>query len=242
MVFNGILYSMRLDVYQIAFGVIIGIPIFFIIISLSGFFSVDDMLLYNESVLAFISEHYLLSIILFAALYIFLTAISFPYNPLLLIISGVLFGTYHGFILVFISGIIGSLLATGIIRFAFAKSFEKYFGPRVRYVQRIVEEHYFTSLFILRILPIFPLFLVSIFMGFIKIRVVPYIIATALGTFPMTLFLVHTGQQTADVFSVGRIPSISLLIILIMIILCPAYFKYLLIKKGWYTGKKFYWR
>ena len=81
-------------------------------------------------------------------------------------------------------------------------------------------------LFAIRMIPVFPFYLVNIFMAFTPIKLVPYSIVTFIGITPMTIIYVYFGSQINTISHISEILSPQILIIFCLIGLTPLILRY----------------
>ena len=142
-----------------------------------------------------IEDNLYVVIFLYMFFYIFVTTLSIPVATYLTIIGGLVFGPYKGTLIVLISATIGATLIFLMFRYA-----SNYFSKKInnKYLENIKEgfnKNPFSYLLLLRLLPIFPFFLVNIVSAIMNIKSRQYIAATFIGMIPMTFFYCSLGSN-----------------------------------------------
>ena len=158
---------------------------------------------------------------LFSFLYIIVVSASIPLATILSIFSGILFGVFQGTLLSTLSATVGAILSFILVRY-FLKSFlHNQSTASFDTFQKMFIKNGVFYLFAIRMIPIFPFYLVNIFMAFTPIKVVPYSIVTFIGITPMTIIYVYFGSQINKISHISEILSPQILIIFCLIGLTP---------------------
>jgi pyruvate/2-oxoglutarate dehydrogenase complex dihydrolipoamide dehydrogenase (E3) component/uncharacterized membrane protein YdjX (TVP38/TMEM64 family) len=147
----------------------------------------------------------------FFAIYVALTALSFPGAAILTLAAGALFGVVLGTLIVSFASSIGATLAFLASRYLFRDTVQSRFGARLRGVNEGIERDGAFYLFSLRLVPVFPFFAVNLLMGLTPIRAWTYYWVSQLGMFLGTIVYVNAGTQIAQIESLSDIASHGLL-------------------------------
>ncbi len=188
------------------------IPVVVILTALGGFFALGgpkyitlDALRENQDVLkAFVANNFVIAVIGFTALYAALTAISVPGASLLSIFAGFLFGLTTGTIAVVIGATIGATILFLAARYVFGESLAAKFGTFMQKFEKGLKENELSYLFILRLVPLFPFFIVNIIPALFDVKVRNYVLATLLGIIPGSLVYVSVGNGIGDALNAGE--------------------------------------
>ena len=149
--------------------------------------------------------------------YIIITALSIPGAAILTLASGAIFGFGWGLIIASFASTIGATLAMLAFRWIFRGLVENSFTEQLAAINSGIEKDGSFYLFSLRMVPIFPFFLINALMGLTKIRIWSFFWVSQLGMLLGTILYVNAGTQlatieTADqIFSIGIIISFALL-------------------------------
>ena len=158
---------------------------------------------------------------LFSFLYIIVVSASIPLATILSIFSGILFGVFQGTLLSTLSATVGAISSFILVRY-FLKSFlHNQSTASFDTFQKMFIKNGVFYLFAIRMIPIFPFYLVNIFMAFTPIKVIPYSIVTFIGITPMTIIYVYFGSQINKISHISEILSPQILIIFCLIGLTP---------------------
>ena len=166
---------------------------------------------YVQSQLARLAEyrarHPVAAPLLYAALYVAVTAASIPGALLLTLAAGALFGFLLGSLIVSISATAGATIAFLISRYLFDDWVQKKMGARLAKIREKFREEGALYLFAIRLVPAFPFFAVNLVMGLTSIRTATYAAASFLGMLAPSMVFVNAGTQLAKLDSVKGLLS-----------------------------------
>jgi len=191
---------------------------------LGSILTFENLKQHRESLVAFVQDHYGLSVAFFIAVYILVTALSIPGAVVLTIGGGFLFGTVISTIYIDIGATTGATLAFLSARYLLGNRIqEKYQGQLKKFNEEFDKNgsHY---LFSIRLIPVFPFFLINFLSGLTKIPIKTFIWTTALGIIPGTMIFAFAGRQIGTINSVSEILSMKVLaafVILALFTLIP---------------------
>lgn len=150
-------------------------------------------------------------------LYVAVVALSLPGATLMGLAAGALFGFWYGALFVSIASSTGATLAFLISRYLLRDFVQHRFGDKLKGVNEGMAKDGALYLFMLRLVPIFPFFLINLLMGLTQIRTRTFYWVSQLGMLAGTLVVVNAGAQLArinslpDIFSPGVLLSFALL-------------------------------
>ncbi len=173
------------------------------------------------------AEHRLLVILGYALIYILATSLSLPGAAVLTLAGGALFGLWIGTLTVSIASTIGATLACTVSRFILRDWVQTKFGNRLRTINEGISREGAFYLFTLRLIPIFPFWLINLLMGLTKMPLRQYFLVSQAGMLPATMVYVNAGRELAKVDSVSGILSPGLIISFVLLGLFP-----FIIRKG----------
>jgi uncharacterized membrane protein YdjX (TVP38/TMEM64 family) len=210
------------------FTVAIGAFYFF---DLMAYLSLDALKANRDKLLVFTDEHYMSAVVLFVLLYVVQTAFSLPGATLMTLTGGFLFGSLWAAFYVNIGATAGATLAFLAARYLFRDWVEERFGQRLDAFQAGFAQNAFNYLLTLRLIPLFPFFLVNLLSGLTRMNVGTYAAATALGIIPGSVAYTFAGRQLGTINSLAELASPRLLLaftVLGLLFLMPvAYKKYI---------------
>ena len=167
-----------------------------------------DYLKSRQSALAsFYADHQMMSMAIYMAIYILVAALSLPGAAVMTLAGGAIFGFWYGLVLVSFASTIGATLAFLVARFLLKDMVQKKFGDRLKTVNHGVEKDGAFYLFTLRLVPIFPFFVINLVMGLTPIRTGVFYIVSQIGMLAGTAVYVNAGTQLAQIDSLSGILS-----------------------------------
>ncbi len=148
----------------------------------------------------------------FLLLYVAVTALSLPGAAVMTLAAGALFGLMWGTIIVSFASSIGATLAFLVSRYLLHSSVQHRFGDRLKPINEGISKDGAFYLLTLRLVPVFPFFLINLLMGLTPIKATTFYWVSQLGMLAGTLVYVNAGTQLAQLDSLSGILSPSLLL------------------------------
>lgn len=164
----------------------------------------------------------------FALIYILITAASLPGAALLTIFAGSIFGVITGTIIVSFSSTIGATCAFLIARWLLRDYFQNKFVSKLVIINKGIQKEGSFYLFALRLVPIFPFFLINIAMGLTSIGTSTFCFVSQIAMLPGTIAYVNAGKELGKIDSLHSILSPSLIISLSILGILPIVSKYII--------------
>ena len=168
-----------------------------------------------------IEENPLVSIGVFFAIYVAVTALSLPGAAILTLAAGALFGLVQGFVIVSFASSVGATLAFLVARFILRDTVRKRFGEKLKKIDEGVEKQGAFYLFTLRLVPVFPFFLINLLMGLTSIKTWTFYWVSQLGMLAGTIVYVNAGTQLAQIDSLSGIVSPGLILSFVLLGIFP---------------------
>ncbi len=153
-----------------------------------------------------------LVIAIFFLIYVVTTAASLPGAAILTLAAGALFGVITGTIIVSFASSIGATIAFLSSRYLFRDAVKSRFGDRLKAIDKGVEKDGPFYLLTLRLVPVFPFFLINLLMGLTAIKARTFYIVSQIGMLLGTVVYVNAGTQLANIDEVSDIGSPGLLL------------------------------
>lgn len=135
----------------------------------------------------------------FFGIYVLVTSLSIPGATVMTLAAGAIFGLATGTLLVSFASAIGATLAFLISRAVLRDWVQQKFGSYLEGINRGVEKDGAFYLLSLRLIPIFPFFVINLVMGLTPIRTLTYYLISQIGMFPATMVYVNAGAQLGSV-------------------------------------------
>ncbi|MBM7455939.1 pyruvate/2-oxoglutarate dehydrogenase complex dihydrolipoamide dehydrogenase (E3) component/uncharacterized membrane protein YdjX (TVP38/TMEM64 family) [Oceanisphaera litoralis] len=147
----------------------------------------------------------------FFVLYVLMAALSLPGAAIMTLAAGAFFGIWQGLVLVSFASSIGATLAFLVSRFLLRDQVQLRFGDRLKAVNRGISRDGAFYLFTLRLVPVFPFFVINLLLGLTALPARTFYWVSQLGMLPGTLVYVNAGTQLAAINSLNDILSPTLL-------------------------------
>lgn len=189
---------------------LLGLVLFFAL-GLGRYVSLDALKSNRAALIAYVAAHPYLAAELFVGLYAILVACSVPVGAALTIAGGFLFGIIEGSVLVFLGATLGATIIFLAAKTALADALRARFGPSFAAMEDGFRHNAFSYLLVLRLVPVFPFFLVNLAAGALGVRARTYVFATALGIIPGTVVYAGLGDGLGAVFDRGTAPDLHLI-------------------------------
>ena len=154
----------------------------------------------REVLMQYVADNAALSVVIFIAIYAATTTLSLPGGAILTIAGGFLFGAVFGSLWVVIGATLG---ATGVFlaaRSAFGQSLRAKAGPWLKKMEDGFNQNALSYLLVLRLVPIFPFFVVNLVPALVGVPLRTYVLATVIGIIPGSFVFASVGAGLGSVF------------------------------------------
>lgn len=185
---------------------------------LHDYLSLETLRRYQGDLGDFVGDRPLLAAAGYLLVYVAAVAVSFPGASALTIVGGFLFGAALGTALAEIAATTGATLIFLSARTSLGDLLSERAGPRVNRLRRGFQEEGFSYLLFLRLVPVFPFWLVNLAAALFGMRLLPYVAATAIGILPGTFVFSYFGQGLRSALESESGPaSVELLVALALL-------------------------
>ena len=147
----------------------------------------------------------------FFLLYVAVTGLSIPGAAIMSLVAGALFGVVLGTIIVSFASTMGATLAFLSSRYLLRDWVQGNFGERLRAVDDGLEKDGAFYLFTLRLIPVFPFFVINLLMGLTRIKTGTFFWVSQIGMLPATIVFVNAGTQISRIESTAGLLSPTLI-------------------------------
>ena len=182
----------------------------------------------REQLVAVYTAHRALVIAGYMGIYIVVTAFSLPGAAVMTLAGGGLFGLIVGTVVVSFSSTIGASLAFLLSRFLLGDWVQRRFGDKLVAMNEGIEREGAFYLFAMRLVPIFPFFVINLLMGLTKMPVDTFFLVSQLGMLPGTVVYVNAGKELSRIDSLSGILSPGVIFSFALLGLLPIVTKKLL--------------
>jgi len=206
----------------------------FFYFDLKQYLSLESLKANRDSLLAFTEQHYAAAVGLFVVSYCLFVTISLPGAVFFTLAGGLLFGSLLGTVYVNLGATSGATLSFLAARYLLHDWVEHKFGVWLGPFQKGFAKNAFRYLMTLRLIPIFPFFLVNVLSGLTKVRLGTYVTATMIGIIPGSFVYAYAGRQLGTINSLKEIASPNILVaftLLGLLTLAPILYQKFVAKK-----------
>jgi uncharacterized membrane protein YdjX (TVP38/TMEM64 family) len=148
------------------------------------YLTLQELVLRRESLRAAIADHTLLALVAFMAIYAGTVALSLPGGAVLTLAGGFLFGWFWGGVASILAATAGAIIVFLVARSALGELLAARAGPWLGRLRQGFQEDAFNYLLFLRLVPIFPFWLVNLAPALLGVGLLTYVLATAIGIIP----------------------------------------------------------
>jgi uncharacterized membrane protein YdjX (TVP38/TMEM64 family) len=210
-------------------------------LGLEHYFTLSYFKASQEKFAALYADHRLVVIAFYMVIYILITSLSLPGAAIMTLAGGALFGLWIGTLVVSFASTIGATLACFVSRFVLRDWVQRKFRDKLKTVNEGVEREGALYLFTLRLIPVFPFWLINLVMGLTKMPLKTFYWVSQVGMLAGTVVYVNAGKELAKIDSLSGILSPRLILSFVLLGLFPITAKKLLslykAKKTRFSGK-----
>ncbi|MBV5319101.1 MAG: TVP38/TMEM64 family protein [Desulfobulbaceae bacterium] len=174
---------------------------------LGRFLSLTALKANHQALVEYHAAHKVTMVAGFMLLYIVQTALSLPGAAILSLAAGAIFGAIMGTVYANIAATIGATLAFLVTRYLLRDVIQGKFGGKLEGINRELETGGFNYLLFLRLVPVFPFFLINLAAGLTRLPLRTFFLATMLGIIPGGFVYVNAGASLATIDSLAGIAS-----------------------------------
>ena len=212
---------------SIAIVVVLAVGAFFYL-DLGKFLSLTALKENRDSLLAFTDANFAAAVAIFIGTYILVTGLSLPGAVILTLAGGFVFGAGWATLFINLGATTGATQAFLTARYVLRDAVEQKFGARLGPFQEGFAKNAFNYLLTLRLIPLFPFFMVNLVSGLTRVSVGIYVAATAIGIIPGSFVYAYAGRQLGTINSLKEIASpnvIGAFVLLGLLALVPVLYK-----------------
>lgn len=211
--------------------------ILFKVLGLGHYLTLDYLKSSQDKFSQLYGENRLAVITAYMAIYITVTALSLPGAAVMTLAGGAMFGFWIGFVVVSFASTIGATLACFVARFLLRDWVQNRFGDKLSTINNGIEKEGAFYLFSLRLVPIFPFFVINLAMGLTTMKLLTFYWVSQIGMLPGTMVYVNAGKELGQIESLSGILSPGLILSFVILGVFPITVKKLLTFYKKKTGK-----
>lgn len=216
-------------------GFLIALVVCYFVFDLGRFVSLEYIKASRDSFQTLYAEHAVAVLAVYFCIYVAATALALPAATVITLAGGALFGLGTGVVVVSFASSIGAAVAFVVARYLLRDWVQARFGEKLAGINRGVEREGAFYLFTLRLIPLFPFFVVNTVMALTPMRLITYYWVSQIGMFPATVVYVNAGKELGRIDSLSGLLSPSLILSFALLGIFP-----LVTKKAldWYTNRR----
>ncbi len=183
----------------------------FFLFDLDRFLSFDALADNREALLAWQRSHEVLAVGAFIAIYALVVALSLPGAVWMTIAGGFLFGAIYGTVMVVIAATLGASAIFLAARYALRDVLRAKAGGAIRKMEAGFRDDALSYLLVLRLVPLFPFWLVNLVPAFLGVGLRTFVIGTFVGIIPGSFVYTLVGNGLSAVFDSGEKPDLGVI-------------------------------
>jgi uncharacterized membrane protein YdjX (TVP38/TMEM64 family) len=191
--------------------VLIGAIAAYFVFDLGQYLSLENFKASQADIVAAKDANPALYIAGFFLLYVAVTGLSIPGAAIMSLVAGALIGVVVGTLIVSFASTMGATLAFLSSRYLLRDWVQSKFGERLRAVDDGLEKDGAFYLFTLRLIPVFPFFVINLLMGLTRIKTGTFFGVSQIGMLPATIVFVNAGTQISRIESTAGLLSPTLI-------------------------------
>jgi pyruvate/2-oxoglutarate dehydrogenase complex dihydrolipoamide dehydrogenase (E3) component/uncharacterized membrane protein YdjX (TVP38/TMEM64 family) len=184
----------------------------FVVFDLGRFFTITSLKQAKGTLISWQSNEPWLTAAGYFGLYVTMAALSLPGAAIMTVAGGAIFGLAEGTVLVSFASSLGAVLACASARFVLRDSVQRRLGGRLTAVNEGMARDGIFYLFTMRLVPVFPFFVINLLMGLTSIPLRTFYWVSQLGTLPASAAFVYAGTQLAHIQRLSDVASPRLLL------------------------------
>ncbi|KHT45056.1 TVP38/TMEM64 family protein [Vibrio sinaloensis] len=215
---------------KLILGIVLVALIAFLAMNFGQYLTLENAKAQQLALSDYISKNFVFAALTYFFAYVAITAFSIPGAAVVTLLGAALFGFWTSLLLVSFASTIGATLAFLSSRFLLRDWVQGKFGDKLSAINQGVERDGAFYLFSLRLIPVFPFFLINLLMGLTPISVARFYFVSQLGMLPGTAVYLNAGTQLAQIESLSGIVSPSVLASFALLGLFPVIAKWVMNK------------
>jgi pyruvate/2-oxoglutarate dehydrogenase complex dihydrolipoamide dehydrogenase (E3) component/uncharacterized membrane protein YdjX (TVP38/TMEM64 family) len=193
----------------------------FFAFDLGQYLTLDYLKSQRQALLDYYGQHQLLMLGVYFCIYVVVTALSLPGATIMTLGGGAVFGLATGLLVISFASSIGATLAFLISRFILRDYVQNKFKDKLAAINAGIERDGDFYLFTLRLIPLFPFFVINLVMGLTPMKAWRFYLVSQIGMLPGTIVYVNAGSQLGALESLAGILSPALLFSFVLLGIFP---------------------
>lgn len=215
---------------KLILGLILVATILFLGVNFGQYLTLENAKAQQEALNSFIDQNFIYAAATYFFAYITITAFSIPGAAVVTLLGAALFGFWTSLLLVSFASTIGATIAFLSSRYLLREWVQSKFGSKLSAINQGVEKDGAFYLFSLRLIPVFPFFLINLLMGLTPMTIARFYLTSQIGMLPGTAVYLNAGTQLATIDSLSGIVSPTVLASFALLGLFPIIAKWVMNK------------
>lgn len=184
---------------------LIGFIVLFKLLGFDTFVSFEMLKAKKELLSSFVEANFLLSAFVLMVAYALSVALMFPIATVFSLAAGFMFGAIWGTLIAVLGATLGAVASFYVARFILGESLQRKYAKELQRFNHEFETNGYSYLFALRLLPIFPFFLINLLCGLTRIDIKTFFITTAIGIIPGGFAYTYAGSMLSNINAISDI-------------------------------------
>lgn len=170
-----------------------------------NFFSLANLKSHREMLVAFVAQHYFLSVAIYLLVTVVIIATTLPLAAFVMILAGLLFGLKWGVIYANIGATIGACISFFWLRYVFGETVPEHLRLRLANFSKNIESYgslYFLSMHLMSLLPFF---LINTLAVLAHISFFTFLWTTSIGIIPVSILYAYIGQRLCEINAISEV-------------------------------------
>jgi len=215
---------------KLLIGLVLVATIILLATQFGQYFTLENAKQQQALLAEYIENNFATAALIYFFTYVAVTAFSIPGAAVVTLLGAALFGFITSIFLVSFASTIGATLAFLSSRYLLRDWVQSKFGTKLETLNQGIEKDGAFYLFSLRLIPVFPFFLINLLMGLTPISTARFYLVSQLGMLPGTMVYLNAGTQLANIDSLSGIVSPSVLASFVLLGLFPVITKWVMAK------------
>jgi uncharacterized membrane protein YdjX (TVP38/TMEM64 family) len=191
--------------------ILAGLMILVFATGLDRYLTLDALSARYEQLRAWAAAHPVSAPLAFALVYAVVVALSVPGATIMTLASGLMFGLVFGTLVVVVAATVGASIVFLIAKTALGEPLRQRASGWIARMEEGFREDALNYLLVLRLIPLFPFWLVNLVPAFLGVRLITYVVATFFGILPGSAVYVSVGNGIGEILEAGEQPDLSLI-------------------------------
>jgi uncharacterized membrane protein YdjX (TVP38/TMEM64 family) len=179
----------------------------FFYLDLGRYLTLENLKTNRQLLLDYYASHQLLTVSAFMAIYIIQTALALPGAVILSLSAGAIFGPLMGTLYAVSAASVGATLSFLVTRYLLRDAVLSKFGSKLEGTNKELEQRGLNYLLFLRLVPVFPFFLINLAAGLTRLPLRTFVLGTFFGIIPGGFIFVNAGASLASINKLGDVAS-----------------------------------